>query len=104
MSGGVDSSYIVYLAKKYNLRPLLLHFDNGWNSELAVSNIKKITNSCGFDLQTYVVNWSEFRNIQRSFIKSGVRILGYCFIPFSLVTATILLIFSEVIGIGEELV
>ena len=72
VSGGVDSSYIVFLAKKYNLRPLLLHFDNGWNSELAVSNIKKITNSCGFDLQTYIVNWSEFRNIQRSFIKSGV--------------------------------
>jgi hypothetical protein len=39
-----------------------------------------------------------------SFIKSGVRILGYCFIPFSLVTATILLILSEVIGIIEELV
>tara|TARA_R110002096_G_C14161564_1_gene684983 strand:- start:1 stop:225 length:225 start_codon:yes stop_codon:yes gene_type:complete len=39
-----------------------------------------------------------------SFIKSGVRILGYCFIPFSLVTATILLILSEIIGIVEELV
>ena len=39
-----------------------------------------------------------------SFIKSGVRIVGYCFIPFSLVTATILLILSEIIGIVEELV
>ena len=39
-----------------------------------------------------------------SFIKSGVRILGYCFIPFNLVTATILLILSEIIGIVEELV
>jgi len=72
VSGGVDSSYIVHLAKSNNLRPLLLHFDNGWNSELAVSNIKKISNTCNFELQTYVVNWLEFKDIQRSFIKSGV--------------------------------
>jgi len=39
-----------------------------------------------------------------SFIKSGVRILGYCFIPFSLGWATAFLILSEVIGIIEELV
>ena len=72
ISGGVDSSYVAHLAKKHNLRPLLIHFDNGWNSELAVSNIKKISNVCNFELQTYVVNWAEFKNIQRSFIKSGV--------------------------------
>jgi hypothetical protein len=39
-----------------------------------------------------------------SFVKSGVRIVGYCFIPFSLGIATTLLIFSEIIGILEELV
>ena len=39
-----------------------------------------------------------------SFIKSGIRILGYCFIPFNLVIATILLILNEVVGIIEELV
>ena len=72
VSGGVDSSYIVHLAKSYDVRPLLLHFDNGWNSELAVSNIKKISDKCNFELQTYVVNWQEFKNLQRSFIKSGV--------------------------------
>ena len=72
ISGGVDSSYVAHLAKEHNLRPLLIHFDNGWNSELAVSNIKKISNVCNFELQTYVVNWAEFKNIQRSFIKSGV--------------------------------
>ena len=72
VSGGVNSSYVTHLAKSYNLKPLLIHFDNGWNSELAVSNIKKISSKCGFELQTYVVNWLEFKNIQRSFIKSGV--------------------------------
>ena len=72
VSGGVDSSYMVHLAKKNSLNPLLVHFDNGWNSELAVSNIKKIADKSNFDLQTYVVNWKEFKDIQRSFIKSGV--------------------------------
>jgi hypothetical protein len=72
VSGGVDSSFLVHLAKKENLRPLLLHFDNGWNSELAVSNIKKIASKCNFDLETYVVNWFEFKEIQRSFFKAGV--------------------------------
>ena len=39
-----------------------------------------------------------------SFIKSGVRIIGYCFIPFNLIVATILLVLSEIIGILEEMV
>lgn len=72
VSGGVDSSYIVHLAHIHELKPLLLHFDNGWNSELAVSNIKKIIKKTGFDLETYVVNWNEFKDIQKSFIKAGV--------------------------------
>ena len=72
VSGGVDSSYLVHIAKENSLNPLLVHFDNGWNSELAVSNIKKLVSKTKFDLQTYVVNWKEFKDIQRSFIKAGV--------------------------------
>lgn len=72
VSGGVDSSYVVHLAKEKNLNPLLLHYDNGWNSELAISNIKKIASKSNFDLKTYVVNWEEFKDIQKSFLKSGV--------------------------------
>ena len=74
VSGGVDSSYMVHLAKKNSLNPLLVHFDTGCNSELAVSNIKKIADKSKFDLQTYVVNWKEFKDIQRSFIKSVLLI------------------------------
>ena len=44
VSGGVDSTYVAYLTKEYGLRPLAVHFDNGWNSELAVSNIEKALN------------------------------------------------------------
>lgn len=72
ISGGVDSSYVAHLAHQKKLKPLLLHFDNGWNSELAISNIKKIASKCNFDLKTYVVNWDEFKDIQKSFLKSGV--------------------------------
>ncbi len=72
LSGGVDSSYVALLAKRLQLNPLLVHFDNGWNSEVAVSNIKKIANSCGFDLETYVIDWQEFRDLQRAFFRASV--------------------------------
>lgn len=72
ISGGVDSSYVALLAKRLGLNPLLVHFDNGWNSETAVSNIKKISTSCDFDLETYVINWKEFRDLQRAFFKASV--------------------------------
>lgn len=72
LSGGVDSSYVTYLASKWKLNPLIVHFDNGWNSELAVSNINKILDKTGFDLQTYVIDWEEFKDLQKSFIKASV--------------------------------
>ena len=72
LSGGVDSSYLAYLAKELGLRPLCIHFDNGWNSEQAVQNIAHIVNRLGFDLQTYVIDWNEFRDLQRSYFKASV--------------------------------
>lgn len=72
LSGGVDSSYIAYLAKRYGLNPLCVHFDNGWNSELAVSNIQLLIDKFKFDLKTYVIDWNEFRDLQRSFLMAGV--------------------------------
>jgi N-acetyl sugar amidotransferase len=72
LSGGVDSSYICYWAKKEGLRPLIVHFDNGWNSELAVQNINNIISKTGFDLYTYVINWEEFKDLQLAYIKASV--------------------------------
>ena len=72
VSGGVDSTYLALKTKEYGLRVLCVHFDNGWNSELAVSNIENIVNRCNFDLYTYVINWPEFRDIQLSFFKAHV--------------------------------
>lgn len=71
VSGGVDSTYVAYLAKKLGLRPLAIHFDNGWNSELAVSNIEKTLDKLGIDLFTYVIDWEEFRDLQLSFLKAS---------------------------------
>ena len=68
VSGGVDSTYVAYLTKKLGLKPLAIHFDNGWNSELAVSNIEKVLNNLGIDLYTYVIDWEEFRDLQKSFL------------------------------------
>ena len=72
LSGGVDSSFVAYVAHRLGLRPLAVHFDNGWNSETAVTNIAKIVEKCGFDLITYVINWPEFRDLQRSMLKASV--------------------------------
>ncbi len=72
MSGGIDSSYVAYLAGQMGLTPLAVHFDNGWNSEIAVSNIKSIVQTLGLDLHTEVINWEEFRDLQRAFLKASV--------------------------------
>lgn len=72
LSGGVDSSYMAWLAKQWGLRPLLVHFDNGWNSELAVRNIEEIVNRLNFDLETLVMDWSEFSDLQRAYLRASV--------------------------------
>ena len=72
VSGGVDSTYLAYAAKKLGLNPLLVHFDNGWNSELAVKNIEQIVEKLGFDLYTYVNDWAEFKDIQLAYLHASV--------------------------------
>ncbi|MFH0861088.1 MAG: N-acetyl sugar amidotransferase [Candidatus Altiarchaeota archaeon] len=72
VSGGRDSTYTLYLAKKLGLRPLAVHFDNGWNSEIAVRNIQRATTKLGVDLHTVVADWEEFKDLQISFLKASV--------------------------------
>lgn len=78
LSGGVDSSYVAYTARRLGLRPLAVHFDSGWNSELAVNNIENIVKRLGIDLYTHVVNWDEMRDLQLAFFKASV---ANCDIP-----------------------
>ena len=72
VSGGVDSSYVAYMAHKLGLRALCVHFDNGWNSELAVKNIENMVARLGFDLYTYVIDWQEFRDLQLAYLRASV--------------------------------
>ena len=73
LSGGVDSSYLAwYAVKELGLRPLMVHVDAGWNSELAVNNIQNIVQRLGLDLHTKVINWEEIRDLQRAYFLSGL--------------------------------
>ena len=72
ISGGVDSSYLAWKVIQLGLRPLAVHFDNGWNSELAVKNIESLTNALGIDLHTHVVDWTEFRDLQKAYFRASV--------------------------------
>tara|TARA_B100001540_G_C15802731_1_gene640671 strand:+ start:776 stop:1927 length:1152 start_codon:yes stop_codon:yes gene_type:complete len=72
VSGGRDSTYTLLKSIELGLRPLAVHFDNGWNSKTAVENIKRITDKLGVDLYTYVANWEEFKDLQRAFLFASV--------------------------------
>lgn len=73
ISGGVDSSYMAYLARvKLGLRPLIFHIDAGWNSQQAVNNIERIIDSLNLDLHTEVINWEEMKDLQAAFFKAQV--------------------------------
>ena len=71
VSGGVDSSFVAIKAKELGLRPLAIHVDNGWNSDKAVGNIKRILEPLHIDLSTLVLNWREFRALQLAFLRAS---------------------------------
>ena len=73
LSGGLDSSYAVYVAKEImGLRPLVFHVDAGWNTQQAVGNIEKLIDGLGLDLYTDVINWEEMKDLQVAFLKSQI--------------------------------
>jgi N-acetyl sugar amidotransferase len=72
VSGGCDSTYLLYLTKQLGLRPLAAHFDNTWDSTVAVENIHDALKKLNVDLFTYVVDNKEYDDIYRSFLKAGV--------------------------------
>ena len=71
VSGGTDSTYALYLAKKLGLRPLAVHYDNGWDTETGIHNIENSTKKLGVDLFTYVEKWDEIKDFQKSFFKAS---------------------------------
>lgn len=71
VSGGVDSTYVAFRVKELGLRPLAVHLDNGWDSELAVKNIEETLKRLNIDLYTEVLDWEEFKNLQVAFLKAS---------------------------------
>lgn len=71
VSGGVDSTYLAWQVKQMGLRPLAVHLDNGWDSELAVKNIENTVRMLGVDLHTHVLDWDEFKDLQLAFLRSS---------------------------------
>lgn len=72
LSGGVDSSYLAIKVHEWGLRPLVMHVDAGWNSELAVANIEAVVKHCGYDLYTHVVNWEDMRDLHLAYLRAAV--------------------------------
>lgn len=72
LSGGVDSSYALHLAVKEGLRPLAVHMDNNWNSELAANNIKNLVSALNVDLYTHVIEWPEYKKLMQAFFDADV--------------------------------
>ncbi len=72
VSGGVDSSYLLHMAKEYGLRPLAVNLDNGFNSEIAVQNIYKVTSKLNIDLETYVIDYEEIKDLMLSYMKASL--------------------------------
>lgn len=72
VSGGVDSSWALVQAVKLGLRPLAVHMDNGWNSELAQNNIANLVRGLSVDLYTHVIDWHEYKNLMQAFFDAHV--------------------------------
>jgi N-acetyl sugar amidotransferase len=87
VSGGTDSSYLLHISKEYGLSPLAVNLDNGWNSDIAVKNIKKVTSALGIDLETYVIDYEEIKDLLRAFMRAQ---LSWIDIPTDLAIQSIL--------------
>lgn len=72
ISGGIDSCYAAWVCKQEGLRILCVHMDNGWDSEISVKNIRYIIQKLGFDYESVVLDWEEFKDLQLSFLKASV--------------------------------
>ncbi len=72
VSGGRDSTFLMYRAVQLGLRPIAVHFDNSWNSDIAVTNIKRACSALNVDLHTIVADWEEFKDLQVAFLEASV--------------------------------
>ena len=72
LSGGIDSSTVLVKAVEKGLRPLAVHLDNGWNSEISQNNIKNLVSKLNVDFETYIIDWEEYQNLMSAFLSANV--------------------------------
>jgi len=72
ISGGTDSSYLLHIAKEKGLKPLAVILDNGWTSDIAVKNVKKLTDQLSIDLETYVIDYNEVKDVLKSYMYAAL--------------------------------
>ncbi|NUN07798.1 MAG: N-acetyl sugar amidotransferase [Ignavibacteriaceae bacterium] len=96
VSGGTDSSYLLYVIKEAGLRPLAVNLDNGWNSEIAVANIQLMTNALGIDLETYVIDYEEIKDLMRCYMEAS---LPWIDVPTDIAIQSILYKLASKIGV-----
>jgi N-acetyl sugar amidotransferase len=96
VSGGTDSCYLLHLAVQNGLRPLAVNLDNGWNSDISVKNIKKVTSKLGVDLETYVINYEEIKDLLKSYMRSR---LPWVDMPTDLAIKAVMYKISSKVGV-----
>ena len=75
ISGGRDTCYCLYMTKQLGLRPLAVHFDNGWDSEIAKTNLRNVLEKLDVDLHTVVADWEESRELTNCTIRASLPYL-----------------------------
>lgn len=72
VSGGTDSIYTLYIAKKYGLNPLAIHIDDGCNTEISIHNVQNAVNKLNIDLYTVKINEPELADLELSFFRASI--------------------------------
>jgi len=95
VSGGTDSSYLLHILKEAGLRPLAVNFDNGWNSEISVANIQRMTNALSIDLETYVIDYEEMKDLLRCYMLASLPWIDF---PTDIAAQSVLFKYASKIG------
>ncbi len=76
LSGGLDSSYLAYLGFKWGLKVLAVHVADGFDSEIAKSNLIKLVEATGFQLVTIIPDRQQYCSLIKAYMKAGVANLA----------------------------
>ena len=76
LSGGLDSSYLLYLGHKLGLRILGVHIDDGFDTDISKDNIRKLVKATGIDFITVAPDAEQFYGLTKAYMRAGVANLA----------------------------